>query len=47
MQGRSIEEAGRMANAAGALAVTRRGPMEGNTGPEEILSFMNRSSKRR
>lgn len=47
MQGRSIEEAGRMANAAGAFAVTRRGPMEGNSGPEEILSFMNQSSHRR
>lgn len=41
LQGRPLEEAGRMANAAGAIAVTRRGPMEGNSTPEEIRAFLN------
>ncbi|WP_068307312.1 carbohydrate kinase family protein [Aliiruegeria sabulilitoris] len=39
-QGVSLEEAGRRANAAGAIAVTRRGPMEGNSSPEEIDAFL-------
>lgn len=39
-QGASLEEAGRQANAAGAIAVTRRGPMEGNSGPDEIAAFL-------
>ena len=39
-QGASPAEAGRRANAAGAIAVTRRGPMEGNSGPEEIEAFL-------
>ncbi|WP_323767334.1 sugar kinase [Marinovum sp.] len=39
--GASLEEAGRMANAAGALAVTRRGPMEGNSTPEDIKAFLS------
>lgn len=30
----------RRANAAGALAVTRRGPMEGNSGPAELDAFI-------
>lgn len=38
--GASLQEAGRLANAAGAIAVTRRGPMEGNSGPEEIAAFL-------
>lgn len=38
--GASLEEAGRMANAAGALAVTRRGPMEGNSTPDDIKAFL-------
>ncbi len=38
--GASLEEAGRMANAAGAIAVTRRGPMEGNSTQEEIKEFL-------
>ncbi len=42
-QGASPAEAGRMANAAGAIAVTRRGPMEGNSGPEEIAAFLDRA----
>ena len=39
-QGASLAEAGRRANAAGAIAVTRRGPMEGNSGPDEIAAFL-------
>lgn len=39
-QRRPLGEAGRAANAAGAIAVTRRGPMEGNSGPEEIADFL-------
>ncbi|WOI58142.1 sugar kinase [Palleronia sp. LCG004] len=38
--GASALEAGRLANAAGAIAVTRRGPMEGNSTPEEIDRFL-------
>ena len=40
-QGLSLYEAGRLANAAGAIAVTRRGPMEGNSTPSEISAFLN------
>ena len=40
VQGRSPAEAGRLANAAGAIAVTRRGPMEGNSTPEEIARIL-------
>ena len=40
-QGKSPAEAGRIANAAGAIAVTRRGPMEGNSTPEEIRAFLD------
>lgn len=39
-QGASLERAGELANAAGALAVTRRGPMEGNSGLVEIEAFL-------
>ncbi len=39
-QGVPLAEAGRRANAAGAIAVTRRGPMEGNSTPEEIDAFL-------
>ncbi len=42
-QGASLYDAGRHANAAGAIAVTRRGPMEGNTGPDEIADLLGRS----
>lgn len=41
-QGFAVAEAARMANAAGATAVTRHGPMEGNSTPEEITEFLNR-----
>lgn len=43
-QGVSLHEAGRQANAAGALAVTRRGPMEGNSSPAEIADFIKTAS---
>lgn len=39
-------EAGRQANAAGAIAVTRRGPMEGNSGPAEIISFLDKAAQK-
>lgn len=39
-QGASLYEAGRLANAAGAIAVTRRGPMEGVSSPAEIAQFL-------
>ena len=42
-QGTSLFEAGRQANAAGAIAVTRRGPMEGNSSPIEITRFLDSS----
>lgn len=40
-QGASLRDAGARANAAGALAVTRRGPMEGNSNSAEIADFLN------
>lgn len=39
-QGASLYDAGLRANAAGAIAVTRRGPMEGNSSPAEIDQFL-------
>jgi len=43
-QGASLFDAGRLANAAGAIAVTRRGPMEGNSDPIEIAKLLDRAS---
>jgi sugar/nucleoside kinase (ribokinase family) len=40
-KGHTPEEAGVYANAAGAIAVTRRGPMEGNSSLEEIERFIS------
>ena len=40
-QGHSLADSGRIANAAGAIAVTRRGPMEGNSTLAAIEAFMN------
>jgi len=40
-QGQSIETSGRYANAAGAIAVTKRGPMEGNSDLDTINEFIN------
>lgn len=40
LQGRPPEDAARRANAAGALAVTRRGPMEGNSTPAQIDAML-------
>lgn len=42
-QGFSLHEAGRYANAAGALAVTRRGPMEGNSDMQTLRGFLEKS----
>ncbi|OED40775.1 hypothetical protein AB833_11885 [Chromatiales bacterium (ex Bugula neritina AB1)] len=39
-KGESLEKSARYANAAGALAVTERGPMEGNSNLPVIESFM-------
>lgn len=38
--GNSLEVCGQYANAAGAIAVTRRGPMEGNSSLDELNRFM-------
>ncbi|TPQ45530.1 sugar kinase, partial [Burkholderia ubonensis] len=38
--GMPIDAALRRANAAGAIAVTRRGPMEGNSDAAEIERFL-------
>ena len=40
VKGTSVQEAAHLANAAGAIAVTRRGPMEGNSTPDEITRFL-------
>lgn len=45
-QGASLFEAGRLANAAGAIAVTRRGPMEGNSSPAEITEFLDKTPRK-
>lgn len=45
-QGASLFEAGRRANIAGAIAVTRRGPMEGNSSPSEIVDFLDKAKLR-
>jgi sugar/nucleoside kinase (ribokinase family) len=42
LDGLSLAEAGRFANAVGALAVTRRGPMEGTPTRQEVLELINR-----
>jgi sugar/nucleoside kinase (ribokinase family) len=42
-QGASLEAAGAQANAAGAIAVTRRGPMEGNSSPADIADFLEKA----
>lgn len=46
-QGLSLREAGAQANAAGAIAVTRRGPMEGNSTPDEIAAFLKEKREHR
>jgi sugar/nucleoside kinase (ribokinase family) len=42
-QGKTLQSAGEQANAAGAIAVTRRGPMEGNSTPVDIDEFLKRA----
>lgn len=44
-QGATLYDAGEQANAAGALAVTRRGPMEGNSTPDDIATFLKHHRK--
>lgn len=44
-QGATLRHAGEQANAAGALAVTRRGPMEGNSTPDDITKFLKIQSE--
>lgn len=44
-QGMSLREAGALANAAGAMAVTQRGPMEGNSNPDAIAAFLKKQSE--
>ena len=41
--GHPLEICGRYANAAGAMAVTKRGPMEGNSNLDDIESFIKRN----
>lgn len=41
LQGRSLEKVARFANAVGALAVTKKGPMEGASWPEEVEKILN------
>jgi sugar/nucleoside kinase (ribokinase family) len=43
-QGASLFDAGKQANAAGAIAVTRRGPMEGNANASEIADFLTNAT---
>ena len=45
VQGASLKAAGQLANAAGAIAVTRRGPMEGNSSLAEITKFRAQSKE--
>lgn len=40
--GYCVEEAIRVANACGAIAVTRRGPMEGASSKDEVIAFLER-----
>ena len=40
LEGRSIFECGRFANAAGAMSVRRQGPMEGAPSREELEAFL-------
>jgi sugar/nucleoside kinase (ribokinase family) len=42
-KGEHLRTAADFGNAAGALAVAKRGPMEGNSAPSEIDAFMARS----
>lgn len=44
-QGATLRDAGQQANAAGALAVTKRGPMEGNSCPSDIAKFIELQNK--
>ena len=41
LEGMELEAAGRFANAVGALAVTRRGPMEGVPARGDVLALID------
>lgn len=43
-KGHSIEKCGQYANAAGALAVTKRGPMEGNSNLDTLEAFIENNT---
>lgn len=45
LEGLSLKEAGRFANAVGALAVTKLGPMEGAPTRQEVLQFIQQQSE--
>ncbi|NSW76121.1 MAG: sugar kinase [Candidatus Atribacteria bacterium] len=45
-QGLPLQEVGRLANAVGALAVTKKGPMEGAPTLKEVRDFMARAERR-
>jgi len=44
-QGQSVETSARCANAAGAIAVTKRGPMEGNSSLDTIDAFIKENPR--
>jgi fructokinase len=44
-EGEPLRRAADFANAAGALAVTKRGPMEGNSTKRELEDFIARHKK--
>jgi sugar/nucleoside kinase (ribokinase family) len=43
-EGKSLEECGRFANAAGAMSVRKQGPMEGTPSREELEEFIKKNS---
>jgi len=40
LEGMALPDAGRFANAVGALAVTRKGPMEGAPARDEVTALL-------
>lgn len=44
LEGMPLDEAGRFANGVGALAVTRRGPMEGTPTRADVIMFLSKRS---
>lgn len=43
----AVDDAGEQANTAGALAVTRRGPMVGNSSPKDIAAYHEKNQSER